>query len=53
MFGSRENVSKLFKDRFPSVIVWHCASHKLELSVHDTINDVAGTNRFKSFLYKL
>jgi hypothetical protein len=53
MFVSRGGVSKLFKDTFPSIILWHCANHRLELSVHDTIRDVAGTNRFKSFLDKL
>jgi hypothetical protein len=46
-------VSKLFKDKFPCIIVWHCANHRLELSVHDTIKDVAGTNRFRIFLDKL
>jgi hypothetical protein len=53
MFGSPGGVAKLFKDKFPSIIVWHCVNHRLELSVHDTIKDVAGTNRFKSSLDKL
>jgi hypothetical protein len=53
MFVSRGGVSKLFKDKFPSIILCHCANHRLELSVHDTIRDVAGTNRFKSFLDRL
>jgi hypothetical protein len=48
-----EESSKLFKDKFPSIIVWLCDNHRLELSVHDTTNDVVGTNRFKSFLNKL
>jgi hypothetical protein len=53
MFASRGGVSKLFKDKFPSIIVWHYANHRLKLSVQDTIKDVAGTNRFRSFLDKL
>jgi hypothetical protein len=53
MFGSHGGVSKLFKDKFSSIIVWHCANHRLELSAHDTIKDVAETNRYKSFLDKL
>jgi hypothetical protein len=53
MYGSRGGVSKLFKDKFPSTIVWHCANHRLELSVYGTIKDVAETNRFTSFLHKL
>jgi hypothetical protein len=53
MFGSRGGVSKLFKDKFSSTIVWHCANQRLELSVHYTIRDVSGTNKFKSFVDKL
>jgi hypothetical protein len=49
MFWSLGGVSKLFKDKFPCVIVWHCANHRLEFSVHDAIKDVAGTNRLKRF----
>ncbi|XP_015277122.1 PREDICTED: uncharacterized protein KIAA1586-like [Gekko japonicus] len=51
--GSHEGVAKLFKDRFPSIIVWPCASHRLELSVHDAVKEVCGVNRFKSFIDKL
>jgi hypothetical protein len=53
MLGSRGGVAKLFKDRFPAIVIWHCASHRLELSVHDVIQEVSGNNRFKSFLDKL
>jgi hypothetical protein len=53
MYGSRGGVTKLFKDKFPSIIVWHCTNHRLELSVYGTIKDVAETNRFTSFLDKL
>jgi hypothetical protein len=53
MFASRGGVSKLFKYKLPSVIVWHCANYRLVLSVYDTTKDVAGTNRFRSFVHKL
>jgi hypothetical protein len=49
MVGSRGGVAKLFKDRFSAIVIWHCASHRLELSVHDVIQEVSGNNRFKSF----
>jgi hypothetical protein len=49
MLGSRGGVAKLF----PAIVIWHCAIHRLELSVHDVIQEVSGINRFKSFLDKL
>jgi hypothetical protein len=49
MLGSCERVATFFKDRFPAIVIWHCASHRLELSVHDVIQEVSGINRFKSF----
>jgi hypothetical protein len=53
MFGYRGGVKKLLKEKFPSVIVWHCANHRLEVAVHDTVKTVSGINRFKSFIDKL
>jgi hypothetical protein len=53
MFGYRGGVKKLLKENFPSVIVWHCASHRLELAVHDAVKTVLGINRFKSFIDQL
>jgi hypothetical protein len=52
MLGRKSGVAKLLKDEFPSVIVWHCASHRLELSVADTLKAVAGINRFRAFMDK-
>jgi hypothetical protein len=37
MFGSRGRVKKLLKQKFPSIIVWHCANHRLESAVHDVV----------------
>jgi hypothetical protein len=53
MFACRGGVSKLFKYKFPSINVWHCASYRLVLSICDTTKGVAGTNRFKSVVHKL
>jgi hypothetical protein len=47
MMGARGGVKKLLKDKFPTVIVWHCANHRLEFSVHDAIETLTGVNRFK------
>jgi hypothetical protein len=53
VFGSRNGVKKLLKEKFPSVIVWHFANHRLELAVHDAVRTVSGINRYKSFIDKL
>ena len=53
MLGRKTGLKKLLTDKFPSVIFWHCANHRLELAVGDTIKEVSGINRFKAFLDKL
>lgn len=53
MLGRKTGVAKLLMDLFPQLIVWHCAAHRLELGVADTVRQVAGTNSFKSFMDKL
>lgn len=53
LFGAHNGVRRLMQDKFPGVIFWHCANHRLELSVSDTVNKVAGVNRFKNFMDKL
>ena len=53
MLGRKAGVAKLLMDQFPRLIVWHCAAHRLELSVHDSLLEVSGTNHFKSFIDKL
>jgi hypothetical protein len=50
MFGCHNGVKKLFTERFPSLIVWHYANHRLELSVGEKVKTVSGINRFKSFI---
>lgn len=53
MIGKNKGVGALFCVKFPSVIVWHCANHRLELSVSDVVKSVSGVDRFKSFIDKL
>lgn len=37
MFGRKGSVVKLLRDKFPSIIIWHSADHRLELAVHDVL----------------
>lgn len=53
MIGKNKGVGALFSSKFPSIIVWHCANHRLELSVSDVVKAVSGVDRFKSFIDKL
>ena len=51
--GKKAGVGKLMQDRFPKLFVWHCVAHRLELSVHDSMKEVADINNFKIFIDKL
>lgn len=53
MLGKKSGVCKLLANRYPNIVTWHCLAHRLELSVHDTMREVSGTNHFKSFLDKI
>ncbi|XP_028592483.2 peroxisome biogenesis factor 2 isoform X1 [Podarcis muralis] len=53
LFGAHGGVKRLIKEKFPSVVFWRCANHRLELSVSDTVNKVVGVNHFKNFMDKL
>ena len=53
MLGCKSGVKKLLSVRFFSIIVWHCANHRLELAVGDAVKKTSGINRFKSFIDKL
>ncbi|KAJ8876183.1 hypothetical protein PR048_024092 [Dryococelus australis] len=48
MFGSRSGVPTLFKEKFPSIVVWHCANRRLELSINDAVKEVGGMNKWTS-----
>ena len=47
MLGCKSGVKKLLSERFPSIIVWHCANQRLELAVGDAVKKTSGINRFQ------
>lgn len=47
--GRKAGVGKLLTDKHPDLLVWHCFNHRLELSIDDVVNEVAGINHFKTF----
>jgi hypothetical protein len=53
MLGSKNGVTKLMKEKFPSLIVWCSANYISELSIGDTVKSVTGIDRFKAFTDKL
>jgi hypothetical protein len=53
MLGRRAGVGALIVRKFPDVVIWHCAAHRLELGVGDTVEEVCGVNNFRCFMDKL
>lgn len=50
MTGTKSGVGLLLLKKYPNIILWHCANHRLELAVNDSVNEVAGINHFKCFM---
>ena len=53
MLGKNSSVSTRLIAKYPKIIVWHCLNHRLELSIHDAINEVTAINHFQHFFDKL
>jgi hypothetical protein len=53
MTGHKSGVGALLQVKYPDLVLWHCANHRLELSVGDTVKEVAGVNPFKIFMDSL
>ena len=53
MVGKHSGVVTRLRQRYPKLFVWHCFSHRLELSVADAIKDVRRMNHVQSFLDRL
>uniref|UniRef100_A0A8C7YBF1 E3 SUMO-protein ligase KIAA1586-like n=1 Tax=Oryzias sinensis TaxID=183150 RepID=A0A8C7YBF1_9TELE len=53
MLGVKSGVGKLLKDDFPSIVLWHCLNHTLELAVDQALDKTGGTKDFQAFLDSL
>ena len=53
MLGQKSGVFARLKDKFPSIIGWHCYNHRVELAVHDAVKSCSQVNKFKMFMDKL
>jgi Domain of unknown function (DUF4371) len=53
MLGRSTGVAQQMLDKYPNIVTWHCANHRLELAVHDAVSDVGAINHFKIFLDQL
>uniref|UniRef100_A0A3P8U5N6 DUF4371 domain-containing protein n=1 Tax=Amphiprion percula TaxID=161767 RepID=A0A3P8U5N6_AMPPE len=53
MLGVKSGVRKLLKDDFPSIVLWHCLNHRLELAVDQALDKTGGTKDFHAFLDSL
>ncbi|XP_054873424.1 E3 SUMO-protein ligase KIAA1586-like [Amphiprion ocellaris] len=52
MLGVKSGVGKLLKDDFPSIVLWHCPNHRLELA-DQALDKKGGTKDFHAFLDSL
>ena len=53
MLGFKSGVGTLLKKDSPSIILWHCLNHRLELAVNDSINAVSRVNYIQAFFTKV
>ena len=53
MLGHKTGVAAILKRQYPNILIWHCANHRLELAVSDTIKEIGGMNNLQSFFDKL
>ena len=53
MLGSKAGVATKIVEKFPNVMVWHCMNHRLELSVGDAVEEIAGMNGCQFFFNKV
>lgn len=53
MTGSKSGVGTQLEELFPTLVLWHCANHRLELAVGDAVAEVEKMNHFKLFMDSL
>lgn len=53
MLGRKSGVAKLFLEKYPNLIIWHCLNHRLELCVGDTVKEITGVNHLRTIVDKI
>lgn len=53
MLGRQNGLVVQLQAQFKNLIPWHCAAHRLELAVADSLKDVTASNSFRVFLEQL
>lgn len=53
MLGKKSGVAERLLEKYPSLIIWHCMNHRLELALSDAINEVGAVNHFQIFMDKV
>lgn len=53
MLGRNSGVGTRLKNDFPKIVIWHCLSHRLQLVLDDSVNDIKQVNHFKIFMDKI
>ena len=53
MLGVKSGVGTTLKNDYPSIVLWHCLNHRLELSVNDAIDGISGFNPIRIFFDKI
>ena len=53
MLGIKSGVGKRLKEKFPSLLLWRCLNHRLELAVADAISSTGGFFSIQSVIEKI
>lgn len=53
MLGKNSGVLTQLKNKYPSIFLWHCMCHRIELAIGDAVKSITQVNHVKSMLDKL
>ena len=53
MIGRNSEVGNRLKKDFPKIVIRHGLSHRLQLALNDSLNDIKQVNHFKIFMDKI